>query len=499
MLSKLGFCFILLFSAIHANAIDAVVAHTVFYLHDSAHNNSLWPAVETYWEINPHTIHYSTTPEKTIIGRIKAHIIFTSDSGFVKDEQFILQTVPSTNVKDLGSHRIIDLRRYFLTPGTFHMKFILTDVADSINQYTYTDTFTIPAPVSTAFYSGLQLLDTTVLSAAKTIYEKNGRQQIPVCTNFLDEPKHTLHYYAELYDANLVSKNDYPLVQKVYIARKPDESPIDNFIRKDTIKGGEFSTLSGDFDIRYLGSGNYYLVATLENNYHAPVATNCLFFQRLNLHPMVDTVKKAAIATAVDTGMESINVLNLNKTFVAKYDLGQVKAILKMLIPFSDNMAVNTINGFLKNPQELYMRYYIYNYFLNINKKDPERAWKEFSEKIIDVNKRFNGRITPGYETDRGIIYLKYGEPSEIITVENEPGALPYEIWQYNTLTQLNKKDIPDAIFLFYKANETEEFRLLHSTVSGEVQNTAWRRYLYLNSGSSSLDNSRAAQYLENK
>ena len=198
--------------------------------------------------------------------------------------------------------------------------------------------------------------------------------------------------------------------------------------------------------------------------------------------------------------MESVNVLVLNKTFVAKYTLDEVKAILRMLMPFADNNNRQIIMGFLKSPDDLYMRYFIYNYFSNINKKDPSKAWKEFSEKIIDVNKKYSGNGTPGYETDRGLIYLRYGAPSDVITVENESGSLPYEIWQYANLTQLNRKEITDAIFLFYKPNQmTSDFKLLHSTVLGEAQNISWRSYIYLSSGASSGSNSRAEQYLGNR
>ena len=464
MVCRLVVSILFLLSSIHAMAIDAVVAHTLFYIHDSAHAGKLTPCIDAYWEINPHTIHYATTPEKTIVGRVKAHLIFSNSNGTVKEDEFILQTLPATNVKDLGTHRIIDLRRYFMEAGTTFMKFTLKDMADSTNKYTYSDSFIIAPVTDTTFYSGLQLLDTTIGSQAKTVFLKNGKQQIPICTNFLDEPKHTLNYYGELYKSGRIPASEYPLVQKVSIIKREDDLPIGNFIKTDTITPNGLYTFSGSFDIRYLASGNYLLSVSLANNSHEAIASGSLFFQRLNTHPLIDTLKKAKAAN--DTGIENVKVLNLNKTFVAKYNLAQVRGILKMLLPFSDYAATQTINGFLKKPDDLYSRYYIYNYFAAINKNDPTKAWKEFSEKIIEVNKLYTARGTPGYETDRGFIYLRYGAPSEVITVESEQGALPYEIWQYNTLTQLNRKEITDAKFLFYKRNETDDYQLLHSTVS---------------------------------
>ena len=163
----------------------------------------------------------------------------------------------------------------------------------------------------------------------------------------------------------------------------------------------------------------------------------------------------------------------------------------------SDPMATQAIQNFLIKPEEMYMRYYIYNYFLNVNPQNPAKAWKEYSEKVLQVNKLFKTHGTQGYETERGFVYLRYGPPTEIIPVENEQGALPYEIWQYNTLTQTNRKEVANAIFLFYKPNQAvDDLLLLHCTVGGEKQNLNWRNQLYLDANSTSNGNFRAEQYL---
>ncbi len=295
----------------------------------------------------------------------------------------------------------------------------------------------------------------------------------------------------------------YPLIEKVFIAKKPDSGPYGNTLKRDTVNPQKLSFVSGSFNVAALASGNYYLRVTLENRIHKVIASESLFFQRLNTHPVIekDTLKNTEKSPdpVSDTGMEHVNLLDLNKTFVAKYSLPQVRAILKMLLPGSDALGTENINNFLKKPDELYMRYYIYNFFLNINKDDPAYAWKEYSNKILEVNKLFTSHGTPGYETERGFIYLRYGKPTDIITVENESGTLPYEIWQYNTLTQTNRKEVANALFLFYRPQATFDYKLLHSTVEGEIQNEAWRTYLYTGGGGGTNGNSRAEQYIGNK
>ncbi len=495
---KAGICFLFLFTSLKAMAIDAVVSHTMFYRTDAAQSGKKIPSIEVYWQINPRSLHYVTNAEKKIEAHIKTDIVITNDAGVVKEDKFILSTVPRANVEQLMQQNIIDLRRYSVGNGRFRIRVSLKDVADTANKFVYSDSFTVEPPANAAYFSEVQLLDTTLEVATETPFFKNGHQQVPLCTNFLDDGKKVLHYYAELYDAGAVSKSEYPLIQKVTIGKKPNEAHYSDFIRTDTVKVNELTTLSGSFRIHTLPSGNYYVNVALENNAHKTIAHNSLFFQRMNVHPAEEDTAKSNAKS--DTSLEEVNVLDLNKTFLAKFTLPEIKAILKMLLPLSDPMETQTINNFLQKPDDLYMRYYIYNYFQNINKKDPGRAWREYSEKVIEANKLYKGRGLRGYETDRGFIYLRYGAPTDVITVENETGALPYEVWRYTTLTETNHKEIVDAVFLFYKSNGMlDDFKLLHTNVEGERQNMGWRSYLYTGSQGGDHNNSRAEQYMGNK
>jgi GWxTD domain-containing protein len=496
---KAGLCLLLLLISLRGQALDATMSHTLFYRSDPSQNGKLAPSIETYWQINPRTVHFVTNADKMIVAHIKTDIVLIGDAGVVKEDHFVLNTVPCATVEDLMQHSIIDLRRYFVGAGHFTIKLSIKDMADTTNKYACTDSFTVTLPVNVAYFSGVQLLDTVLDSKAQTRFYKNEKQQLPLCTNFLDDSKKVLHYYAELYGTDAVSKIDYPLIQKVTIGKKANEAHYSDFIKTDTIAPDQALPLSGSFEINTLPSGNYYLNVALENKEHRVIANGTLFFQRLNVHPAEEKAATANIAKT-DTSMEKVNMLNLDKTFLAKYTLAEVKAILKMLLPVADPMETQTIQGFLKKPDDLYMRYFVYNYFLNINKKDPGRAWKEYSEKVIEVNKLYKGHGSRGYETDRGFVYLRYGPPTDVITVENETGTLPYEIWQYNTLRDMTHKDVAEAVFLFYKTNDMiGDFKLLHSNVTGELQNKGWRNYLYVNSQGGNNTNSRAEQYIGTK
>lgn len=500
MIRWLGIVFLTSFLSIQAKAIDAVAWHSVFFMPDSTHNGTYNPYIEVYWQINPTSVHFMRTPPSTLFARIKTDVFITNEAGTVNEDHFITETTPRQSTEEVLAHSIIDLHRYLIKPGHIKLRIQLTDATDTANHFTYTDTFTVARPDSEAFFSSIQLLDTAFASNENTVYQKNGYQQIPLCTNFIDEPRKHLRYYAELYQANLIPAFDYPLVQSVFISKEPGTGAYVKFLRNDTIKAGRFMPILGSLPIAALESGNYYINATLKNKLGRVLASSSTKFQRFNLHPLIDSAdlpKNGDIV--IDSNTEKVHVLNLNKTFIGKYSFDQVKSIMKMMRPVCDPAAVETINNFLKKPDELYMRYFIYNYFAAVNKDDPDKAWKEFAERVREVNKLFDINGTPGYLTDRGYVYLKYGPPDNDINVENEEGALPYQIWQYNSL-KTGTKNVSNAVFLFYRPQDmVVGYLLLHSTVPGEAKNSAWRSYLYVNAAGGTSLNSRAEQYIGNR
>jgi len=501
------FCFFCLFVCYESSAVDATANYTVFYKKNYLLQKVYTPEIELYWQVNPGTLHFATTPQKMIVARLKTDIIISSANGILKEDHFILQTPPKATVAELSELNILELRRYAVTFGRVYVSLRLTDLNDTNNKFRYIDSFTVAPDTIGAFYSNIQLLDTIIPMDAITNFLKNGKQIIPICANFLDNHKRSLFYYTELYNMGNITADRYPIYSRIRIGKKRTEGFMTEYTQTDTISSPSDTYFQGRIPIGKLTSGNYYLSASLDDKMGYNLASQSLFIQRLNLNPDKDSVVKAPVKEMFkDTAMESVTVLDLEKTFLAKYSLTQIKAMLKMLLPLSDPMQANTINNFLKKPDEMYMRYYIYNYYQSINTKDPAKAWKEYSELIMSVNKRFSESGNAGYETDRGMIYLRYGKPSEIVTVSGETGSLPYEIWQYNTLTQFsNKKELANALFLFYKpAQMMSSYRLLHSTVPGEVVNLNWRMFLYVTTNSStssggSSSNSRAEQYFSNR
>ena len=493
MFARPGLLICTLFISLKALAISAVVSNTVFYMPDSEASGNLRPYVETSWEIISHTLRFRTNTDKQIIGRVRTDIVYTLGDSVIQEDHFTYTTPPCKDVDELGAKKIIYLRRYYMPPGKIKMWLLFTDLFDTSNTYVDKDSFDVTAPSTKPFFSKMQLLDTFFESKGESVFSKNNGDQIPLNGCFLDENKKILHYYCELYHGKDLP-TDVPLYQKVFLSKKEATSPFQFYEHTDSVTRTDVGVVLGSFDVTALGSGNYYLNAVIENKFHQSLVTSSLFFQRVNQHPAKeDTLRRLA----ADTSMEAIKVLDLGKTFVAKFNNDQLRALLRMLLPVADADQTLAIQGFLDKPDEMYCRYFIYNYFSAINTKDPGQAWKDYSEKVIKVNKEFKSPGKAGYLTDRGFYYLRYGPPTDVIPVNNEPGTLPYEIWRYNQLTQTNKKIITNAIFLFYRSNPSiDDYQMLHCTVGGEPQNNNWRTQLILDQSSSSSGSHKIDEYL---
>lgn len=468
--------------------LQAVVSHNVFY---APQGNGYRPYIELYWQIDPNSILY-LKKDGIWSGKVVTQITITQQQKTIVNEQYMLATRPMTDVAALLQQRLTELKRYALDSGEYTLMLNLTDSLQQKDGFQYVQTLSVKA--SPTSISDIQLVDTLLASTDNAnIFYRNGNLQIPLCSPFFDENRNTLHYYAEHYPG---SNDDDTGTFQVNISKKEFQQSVYQLSNKHAITAKKVNVLQGSFDISVLPSGNYYLNIIMSGKQENDTpARKSLFFQVLHPHPKAFAATKDSTASTDTTkAKESPVYLNLNKTFLSKYTPEQIRLLLKMLLPIAEPIERTNINEFLNRPDDMYARYFIYNFWLKRNKLAPETEWKNYSEQVKKVNKQFGTSMIRGFESDRGRVYLQYGEPSERIKVESEEGALPYEVWQYNQV-----KGQANALFLFYRPGFLgSDYLLLHSTFLGEKATKSWRRDLYIN-GSPITNNSKADQLFGNR
>jgi len=94
----------------------------------------------------------------------------------------------------------------------------------------------------------------------------------------------------------------------------------------------------------------------------------------------------------------------------------------------------------------------------------------EFNRRIAEANRLYReaGRSsTPGWRTDRGRIYLKFGKPDQVWQRPEQDQILPLEVWRFT--------HGKDRYFIFLSRNRMGAFNLLYSNELTEPGLPNWR------------------------
>lgn len=220
-----------------------------------------------------------------------------------------------------------------------------------------------------------------------------------------------------------------------------------------------------------LASGNFELIVNLMTD-----SSKVLHQQKASFQLLRSGSNKIIDEYYEEQVNKDNQIVDIGKSFVAKYDLPAITRNISSLQPIAIGMEQKVIRDLATTDDLGFLKQFFYNFWYNRNSTDPEAAWKEYIVKLNTVAKLYGTATMPGYETDRGRIYIQYGEPDKLEKLPAEKDALPYEIWFY---PRVNNKS--HVCFLFYQPGilGTQMF-LLHSTEENEVINPYWKQQLLL-------------------
>ena len=278
---------------------------------------------------------------------------------------------------------------------------------------------------------------------------------------FYPETMNKMAFYAEIYNAKKQLGDDKYLLN-TYICAFENNTVLNNFFFTKRMTAKDIDVIINNIDITNLPSGNYYLVLEARDRNNEVIGMNRMFFQRSNPFYQIDNSMLAKI--------------NTDDVFSGKINnIDTIREYIKTLVPISTMVEREYGSELLKTDDITTMQQFFYTFWSSRNKLSPEQAWLDYYAQVKRVNASFKTLTHKGYESDRGVVFLKYGAPDRIVQSYNEPGAYPYEIWHYYVLgTQRNKK------FVFMTQDlVTNDFKLIHSDAIGEMSNFRWTTEIY--------------------
>lgn len=359
------------------------------------------------------------------------------------------------------SGAFVDQQRFPLANGEYEMEIIVTDKGSDKAPVRLTVTVDIDYPQNLPAVSDILLFDSYNKATTATACTKSGYDFVPRVFPFYSASADKLNFYAELYNSNKLYDEGKFLVN-YYIESAESSSLMKEYFFTKRFDVAQANPLLNSIDIKGLPSGNYYLVVEMRDRSNTVICSNSVFFQRSN--------------PGVGYEMNDLSGVNIANTFASKIDnIDTLRRYIRYLEPVSTETERNYALSLVRSNDLTTMQQYLYNFWATRSPLNPRDAFNEYLGAVRRVNMSFTTTSTPGFRTDRGYVFLKYGEPDQIVDSPNEPGAYPYQIWHYYTIAnQRNKK------FVFMsKDDSTNDYQLIHSDVIGELANYRWKLEVY--------------------
>ncbi len=116
--------------------------------------------------------------------------------------------------------------------------------------------------------------------------------------------------------------------------------------------------------------------------------------------------------------------------------------------------------------------------------RDPTPDTPE-NESMMVFNERFSYAEFQlgGAESDRGSVFIRYGQPEEIVRHDSDNISKSYQVWYYTEGVDGDPSRTSDGgrhFFIFGDRRGVGRFELVHSSARGELYNPDWRHDLLL-------------------
>lgn len=396
-------------------------------------------------------------------GKFKATVEITTIFRKGEETTFSKVALDSPVVTDTANldGAFIDQQRFSLSNGEYQMNISITDLNSGEALPTDTITVNVDYPANGPSISDILLFDSYTKAETPSACTKSGLDFLPRVYPFYGSKEEKLKFYVELYNSNKLY-DDGKFLVNYYIETCESSSRLKNYFFSKRFDVSNVNTLINTIDIKDLPSGNYYLVVEMHDRSNALICSNSCFFQRSNPNASFD--------------MEDLSGVNIANTFVNDItDLDTLRKYIQYLDPLCSELERDYSTSLVKTDDTKTMQQFLFNFWASRAPMNPKQAFTDYLNAVKRVNMSFSTTSSPGYRSDRGYVFLKYGQPDKIAESPNEPGAYPYEIWHYYEIAnQRNKR------FVFMSMDRsTNDYQLIHSDMVGEINNPRWQLEIY--------------------
>ena len=411
--------------------------------------------VEFYYSFDQRSLSLVNTDSTDYLGGIlHIEIADSMTSELVVDKQWMV----NSEIKDSSelNRNLIGVLGFILHSGSYIVDITGSDANNSSNFRTIRENVIVnPFIKQNISVSDIQLASNILPGSENTssIFYKNTYEVTPLPAAFCGENQLMLFYYTEIYNIQFSpGEEDLRLDELVFNSRGQLVSSKSKKINKSVNSRVEVGKLS----VYKYPTDTYTLVIDVVDsisNYGVSSSKKFLVYNP-SVAP-VDT-SQITVSPVLSTTFGAMSEEELDDLFnKAKYIAKEAEK--------DKYEALTTLEA---------KREFMYTFWKARDENpsdDKNQYYQDYLKRISEANARYSAGKKDGWKTDRGRVYLIYGQPSEIERYPNQIETKPYEIWKYESLEG-------GVVFVFGDLTGYNDYLLLHSTKRGESRDDYWQR-----------------------
>jgi GWxTD domain-containing protein len=437
---------------------------TVYFNYAVFNTGSNKPYLETYLTISGNSVKY-----KSVNGGFQANVSVSWISKgleVVKSSSYNLLSplvIDSTNKQSF-----IDNQRFSLPNGNYVVEFTITDNAIPAKQTNHSEKITILFNRDKKIAnSDIQVLESFTKAKTASNLSKNGYELIPYTVNYYPKTQNSLKFYFETYNLDTVFTKNTKCVYLYYIENSETLKIQNGFSGFQKQTAQHVNPLLNQIDITNLPTGNYNLVIEVKDSLNITHVQKKWFFQRQS-----DAVDKSVVGI-------NANIKTVEEYFNTVQTYDSLKQFTECLWPRSTTKEREWQQLQITKKEPSLMRSYLVDYW-KAEAGDTANAlalWISYYKSVLETKALFKCGKQMGYYTDRGRVYLQYGQPNQRSQVNSEPNTYPYEIWQYYRIyDKATGRFFSNKKFVFVNSAISDDcYKLIHSDLRGEIYDEKWR------------------------
>ncbi len=278
-----------------------------------------------------------------------------------------------------------------------------------------------------------------------------------------------------------IKKKDYA-ISDILLSSEITIDTVGDYLRKGNLR--VIPRPSGTFDQRFKNLCFYYELYDIVSPSDTLHAEYTIVDKDGKIIRKVSrSIEKKFAAQAVNCGISIENIASGDYRLVVTVADDAAQVVAQKETPFRITRALKQVISYEGLPYykaiEPFLTKAQYNEFKNLPEEGQkmflERFWRTYdyytiAERYEYVDEHYRFGDTPGHETDRGRIYVKYGEPDEIElpTPLQHQEQRPYEHWHY-----LNGEQ-----FIFVDTRGINEYLLVWTNAIDERSQPTLFKYL---------------------